>query len=120
MQPKPAERKPAEQGPDGGALTLNLPMITLKVRKPELPSMHLPDVGRDVGHAVDTVKTFLPPPERIMYYGGLGVLAAVGMIEWPVAAAIGVGTMIAQRARGQRQGERVQPAAGGRRKATAE
>jgi hypothetical protein len=49
---------------------------------------------------VDIAKTFLPPPERLIYYGGLGALAMLGFIEWPVAAAIGAGTMIAQRARG--------------------
>ncbi|GLX09766.1 hypothetical protein [Microbispora sp. NBRC 16548] len=87
-------------------LDLNLPFLRLQLRAPE---MHLPHVGmphisgRDVGHAMDVARTFLPPPERIMYYGGLGALAALGILEWPVAAAIGAGTMIAQRARGREQ-----------------
>jgi hypothetical protein len=76
--------------------------VSIQVRPPDL---HLPHVGlprvnrRDVGHAADVARTFLPPPERIVYYGGLGALAAVGLIEWPVAAAIGAGTMIVQRSR---------------------
>ncbi|GGO09522.1 hypothetical protein [Microbispora bryophytorum] len=87
-------------------LNLNLPFLRVQLRAPE---MHLPHVGmphisgRDVGHAVDVARTFLPPPERIMYYGGLGALAALGILEWPVAAAIGAGTMIAQRTRGREQ-----------------
>ncbi|OPG10188.1 hypothetical protein [Microbispora sp. GKU 823] len=87
-------------------LDLNLPFLRVQLRAPE---MHLPHVGmphisgQDVGHAVDVARTFLPPPERIMYYGGLGALAALGILEWPVAAAIGAGTMIAQRARGREQ-----------------
>ncbi|WP_182906947.1 hypothetical protein [Microbispora sp. H13382] len=87
-------------------LDLNLPFLRIQLRAPE---MHMPHVGmphisgRDVGHAVDMARTFLPPPERIMYYGGLGALAALGILEWPVAAAIGAGTLIAQRARGREQ-----------------
>ncbi|WP_051761399.1 hypothetical protein [Microbispora rosea] len=87
-------------------LDLNLPFLRVQLRAPE---MHLPHVGmphisgRDVGHAMDVARTFLPPPERIMYYGGLGALAALGILEWPVAAAIGAGTLIAQRARGREQ-----------------
>ncbi|MFC7648520.1 hypothetical protein ACFQX6_54845 [Streptosporangium lutulentum] len=49
----------------------------------------MPHVNRqEVGQAVDTARSFLPPPERIAYYGGLGALAVAGLIEWPVAAAI--------------------------------
>src|SRR5262245_12018121 len=39
----------------------------------------------------------LPSPPRLIYYAGLGTLAAVGVIEWPVAAAIGVGVWIVGR-----------------------
>ncbi|WP_285705001.1 hypothetical protein [Microtetraspora sp. NBRC 16547] len=67
----------------------------------EMPHMpHMPHVGRqEVGHAVDVARSFLPPPERVAYYGGLGALAILGVIDWPVAAAIGVGTVLAQRGR---------------------
>lgn len=37
----------------------------------------------------------VPPPERLAYYTGIGVLAAIGLIEWPVAAVIGVGHVLA-------------------------
>lgn len=104
--PAPApspEKKEEEHRPQ---LDLNLPFLRIQLRAPE---MHMPHVGmphisgRDVGHAMDVARTFLPPPERIMYYGGLGALAALGILEWPVAAAIGAGTMIAQRAKSREQ-----------------
>jgi hypothetical protein len=50
-----------------------------------------------VGEAGRAVAGFLPPPERLVFYGGLGVAAVLGAIDWPVAAAIGLGTMIARR-----------------------
>ncbi|MGN9844014.1 hypothetical protein ACTMTI_38410 [Nonomuraea sp. H19] len=91
-------------------LTLDLPMLSVEVRQPELRMPHLeanvpmPHVSRqELGHYVDIAKTFLPPPERIAYYGALGALAVFGAIDWPVAAAIGVGTIIAQRQRRQGQ-----------------
>ncbi|MBP2703802.1 hypothetical protein JOL79_08290 [Microbispora sp. RL4-1S] len=103
----PSTAKPSGMGQEKAAmLALNLPFLKIQVRPPEMhmPHMHMPRVHRrDVGNAVDIARTFLPPPERIMYYGGLGALAALGLIEWPVAAAIGAGTMIAQRARSQSQ-----------------
>lgn len=97
---------PATAGESGRQFTLNLPFVHIQVRPPELhlPHIELPQVSRrDVEQAVDIARSFLPPPERLAYYGGLGVLAALGVIEWPVAAAIGAGTMIAQRTRAQEQ-----------------
>lgn len=105
--PAPTPAPPAEMKEEHRPqLDLNLPFMRLQLRAPE---MHLPHVGmphisgRDVGHAMEVARTFLPPPERIMYYGGLGALAALGILDWPVAAAIGAGTMIAQRAKAREQ-----------------
>ncbi|WP_188190336.1 hypothetical protein [Nonomuraea sp. SYSU D8015] len=97
-------------------LSLDLPMVSIEVRRPEvsLPNIRMPHIGmphlsrQEVGHYMDVARTFMPPPERIAYYGALGALAVFGVVEWPVAAAIGAGTVIAQRAR--RQG----PSAAGR------
>lgn len=38
----------------------------------------------------------LPPPETLAWLGGLATLAAVGLIEWPVAAALAAGHVLAQ------------------------
>lgn len=41
----------------------------------------------------------LPPPDRVTFYVGLGALAAVELIEWPVAVVVGVGHFLATRSR---------------------
>jgi hypothetical protein len=50
-----------------------------------LRHVRLPGVGEVV----------LPPPERVAYYAGMGVLAAVGLIEWPLAVVIAAGHVLA-------------------------
>jgi hypothetical protein len=37
---------------------------------------------------------------RLLWYGGLGALATIGILDWPVALVVGAGTLIAARARG--------------------
>ena len=39
----------------------------------------------------------LPPPDQLALYGALGVLAALSVINWPVALAIGAGTAVVAR-----------------------
>ena len=39
----------------------------------------------------------VPSAERLAFYGGLGILAVVNVISWPVALAIGVGAAVAAR-----------------------
>jgi|1186.fasta_scaffold681444_2 hypothetical protein len=43
---------------------------------------------------VGTVR--LPALDSLAWLGGLAVLGAIGVLEWPVAAAIGVGHVLAQ------------------------
>jgi hypothetical protein len=50
-----------------------------------------------VGDAGRLMAGYLPPPERLAFYGGLGLAATLGAIDWPVAAAVGLGTIIARR-----------------------
>jgi hypothetical protein len=60
--------------------------------------MHIPTPGMSyVGDAGRLMAGYLPPPERLAFYGGLGIAAVLGAIDWPVATAIGLGTMIARR-----------------------
>ena len=35
-------------------------------------------------------------PQRLLWWGGLASVAAIGIIEWPVALAIGTGSYIAE------------------------
>ena len=87
----PSERRTA---------TVNLPFVTAQFRRPEMHVPRLP--GRqEVGAAANVAQSFLPPPERLVYYAGLGALAAFEVVEWPVAVAIAAGTAIAGRSRGR-------------------
>jgi hypothetical protein len=72
---------------------VRLPFITAEFQRPDVS---LP--GRaEIEGAVGTVREKLPPPEELAYYGGLALLAVFSVIEWPVAAAIGVGTAVTHR-----------------------
>jgi hypothetical protein len=37
----------------------------------------------------------VPPPGQMAYFAGLGILAAVEVIEWPLALVIGTGHLLA-------------------------
>jgi xanthosine utilization system XapX-like protein len=41
-------------------------------------------------------KVQVPRPEQLAFYGALGALAAVEIIEWPVALVLGVGHALMQ------------------------
>jgi len=45
----------------------------------------------------DTMGTIrLPEPQRLAFYGGIATLAALGIVEWPVAVVLGVGHLLAE------------------------
>jgi hypothetical protein len=66
--------------------------MSAEVRAPQIPKP-----GQLV-QAAGAATSLLPPRDRLLYYGGLGTAAVLGVIEWPVAIAIGAGIAIAQRA----------------------
>lgn len=74
------------------ATTLNLPGVTAEFHRPELPGR------KDIEGAVNGVREYLPSRTQLAYFSGLGLLGAFSVIEWPVVAAIGVGTVVAQKA----------------------
>lgn len=74
-------------------MTVDLPGVTAEFHRPD----HYVPTRDDLAGAVDTVRGYLPSRTMMAYYGGLGALAALSVIEWPVAAAIGVGAAVAQR-----------------------
>ncbi|MDZ4235492.1 MAG: hypothetical protein U1C73_17425 [Dietzia sp.] len=57
------------------------------VERAEKFSVRLPVVGR----------VAVPPPDQLAFYGVVGGLAALGLIDWPVALAIGVGQVVVAR-----------------------
>jgi hypothetical protein len=82
-------RSATEQTGSGHArtATVRLPFVTAQFHAPQV----------DMGSMVRGVRSSLPTPRRALYYGGLAALAAFSVIDWPIAAAIGVGTEIARR-----------------------
>ncbi|MGZ8818876.1 MAG: hypothetical protein ACXWZR_16020 [Mycobacterium sp.] len=57
------------------------------VERAEKFSVRLPVLGR----------VAVPPPDPLAFYGVVGGLAALGLIDWPVALAIGVGQVVVAR-----------------------
>jgi hypothetical protein len=57
----------------------------MKVREGETFAINLPVFG-PVG---------IPRPEQLAYYGGLAALAAIELIDWPVAVVIAAGHLLA-------------------------
>jgi hypothetical protein len=84
---------------------MTVPVVNVRV--PVLRA-NIPGLGAGVAQtrwAAQAVLANLPPVERLLYYGGLGVLATVGVLEWPVAAAVGAGVWVAGRARTAHRGQ---------------
>lgn len=79
----------------GGGTTVKVPVVapTVKVMKVHVPARGMSYIG-DAGRLA---ASYLPPADRLAFYGGLGLAAIVGLLDWPVAAAVGLGTMIARR-----------------------
>lgn len=76
--------------------TVPVPVVTPQVK---VYRLHVPVPGMSyVGEAGRALAAYIPPPDRLAFYGGLGLAAALGVLDWPVAAAVGIGTMFARRA----------------------
>jgi len=93
---KQSTRSAGKQG--ARTATVDLPFVTARFRAPalHLPHMHVPD-RKEIGDAARTVRSHLPSTRETVYYGGLVLLAALELIEWPVAVAIAVGTAVTRR-----------------------
>ncbi|MBB5159374.1 hypothetical protein [Saccharopolyspora phatthalungensis] len=76
--------------------TVNFPGVTAEFHRPD----HVIPTRDDLSGAAETVRGYLPSGQMLAFYGGLGALTAFSVIEWPVAAAIGAGVALAQRAGG--------------------
>ena len=70
---------------------LRLPQVDL--RRMPVPGVHLPEVNVPEG-----VRRLVPDAanNRLLWYGGLAGLAAVGVIGWPVAGVVAAGTYVAE------------------------
>jgi type IV secretory pathway TrbD component len=95
---------PHGRGPTIPVLTVGVrPVLTVGVRLMRLPTPR----NLVSGAAPGAIRDRLPDRKHVLYYGGLGALAAFGVLSWPTAAVIGTGVWIAGRAcaNGQKHGE---------------
>jgi hypothetical protein len=99
---RPAKRSTRTVAAPAGrrsAVTLAIPVPTVTVRRVGLPVPRVAALAAGPASVVSTVAKRMPPPGRLLYYGGLGALAALDVVSWPVAAAIGGGVWVASRSR---------------------
>jgi hypothetical protein len=75
------------------ATKMHLPGVVVEFHRPD----HYIPTREDLAGVANTVRDRLPSGEMMAFYGGLGVLTAFSMIEWPVAVALGAGAVLAQR-----------------------
>ncbi|MFR9805492.1 hypothetical protein ACL02T_24875 [Pseudonocardia sp. RS010] len=86
--------EPAEGRFEGHrSATVNLPFVTAQFRAPDL---HAPR-REDLEAMGQGARSLLPSGRSLLFLGGLAATAVAGVIEWPVAAAIGIGSVLASR-----------------------
>ncbi len=108
-----AAAAPAGRGAaDRSSPSLDLGFMSAQFQVPDwhLPDWRLPNRG-DLDAATRGARSMLPSRKAMLFMGGLAVTAVAGVIEWPVAAAIGVGSVLA--ARGGEGSESSEPAGSG-------
>lgn len=112
VQPTASEAPP-EATKVKTAQGLDVPLPTIGVRRVHISMPHVPPPPAAISglaHAAAAVPravgSNLPPRGKLLYYAGLGALAAFEVVSWPVAAAIGTGVWVASRARPPAAGDR--------------
>ncbi|ORV51529.1 hypothetical protein AWC02_00125 [Mycolicibacter engbaekii] len=79
-------------------------MMADKPRRSASQSEAVARIREAEGFAVDLPvigKVAVPRPEQLAYYGGLALLAAFEIIDWPVAAAVAAGHILASNHRSE-------------------
>lgn len=97
--PPSAEKTAPAETRERKSFTVNLPLVTMEFRAPHMPKAQMPHPHMPHMTKEQMPKPHMPRADHVAYYGGLGALAAFEVIEWPVAAAIGIGTAVAERVR---------------------
>ncbi|WP_246536602.1 hypothetical protein [Saccharopolyspora endophytica] len=76
--------------------SIPVPYVTAQLHTTHIPLPEIP--GRnEVASTVTAVRGALPSRDQLLFYSGLTAAAALSVIEWPVAAAIGIGAAVVQR-----------------------
>ncbi|GAB3270720.1 hypothetical protein GCM10027449_05890 [Sinomonas notoginsengisoli] len=55
--------------------------------------------GQEITFTVPQVPAMaeLMEPKRLLWFGGLAAAGVIGVLEWPVVAAVGIGSYVAER-----------------------
>lgn len=55
--------------------------------------------GQEISFTVPQIPAMneLMEPKRLLWFGGLAAAGVVGVLEWPVVAAVGIGSYVAER-----------------------
>jgi hypothetical protein len=84
---------------------MSVPVVHTRVRLPSLRATALASsvpgmraMTAQARWAVRTAKVNLPSRDHLLYYGGVGAMALVGVIDWPVALVAGAGVWVVSRA----------------------
>jgi hypothetical protein len=88
---------PAESSA-AGSTSVTLPVVHMKVPNPAASIPGADAMVAQTRWVAQAVLSYLPPTERLLYYGGVGALAIAGILEWPVAVVAGAGVWVAGRA----------------------
>lgn len=102
-EPRRDEEAQGGKGPMGGRV---LHMHTAHPRVP-IPYVTPGDMFTAARTGARAATGLLPSPRRLAYYGILGGMAAAGVLEWPVAIAVGATAEVITREQAAR--ERAEP-----------
>ncbi|CAL9674254.1 hypothetical protein SUDANB105_07755 [Streptomyces sp. enrichment culture] len=94
-----AGETPAQETHAGGKV---MHLHTAHPRVP-IPYVTPGDMFRDMRTATSTATSLLPSPRKLAFYGALGAMAAVEILEWPIALAVGAATEVITREQAARQ-----------------
>ena len=90
-----SESTPQQPSNSSGA-SIPVPYVTAQLHTTHIPLPEIP--GRnEVASTVTAVRGALPSRDQLLFYSGLVAAAALSVIEWPVAAAIGIGAAVVRR-----------------------
>ncbi len=69
-------------------------------QQPGTAQSRAPGAGTTI--TIPSMSSMLPvteafEPKHLLWFGGLAVAGVVGVLEWPVVAAVGVGSYVAER-----------------------
>ncbi|MDG6106298.1 hypothetical protein Daura_19765 [Dactylosporangium aurantiacum] len=74
-----------------------IPMPHVKVPVVHMAGTAARSMVTNVGWTARTIGSAVPQPRQLLYYGGVGLLTALGVLEWPVALAAAAGVWVATR-----------------------